>query len=132
MKIKSRLERILPYAAVFLLGGGLYCCLEVLWRGFTHWSMAPVGGICVLLIYCIEPLPYQILWKMVLCGIGITVVEGVSGFFLNMLFQLNVWDYSELFLNLFGQVCLLFTFIWVLLSYPGMKLCSFLRRHIFS
>ena len=32
------------YLMVFLLGGAGYCLIEVLWRGFTHWSMALAGG----------------------------------------------------------------------------------------
>ncbi len=126
------MKRLSAWLTVFFLGGGLYCCLEVLWRGFTHWSMAPVGGLCALLIYCIEPLRLTTFWKMVLCGIGITLVEGISGIFLNLIWKLNVWDYSDLYLNLFGQVCLLFTGIWILLSYPAMKLCAYLDRHIFA
>ena len=126
------MKKILTYLTVFLLGGGIYCCIEVLWRGFTHWSMAPVGGFCTLLVYYVEHLRYPILKKMVLCGIGITVIEGISGILFNIILGLNVWDYSDLYFNLFGQVCLLFTGIWMLLSYPAMKLCAYLDRHIFT
>ena len=117
---------------VFWLGGGLYCCLEVLWRGFTHWSMAPVGGLCALWIYCITKMNGFVLYKMLLCGIGITIVEGLGGLVFNVALGMHVWDYSELPFNLFGQVCLLFSVIWVLLSYPAMKLLALLDRYIFT
>lgn len=120
------------FLSVFLLGGGLYCCLEVLWRGFTHWSMAPVGGLCTLLIYCVGHTSCSLYKKMLLCGMGITVIEGIGGLIFNIFFNMHVWDYSELPFNLFGQVCLLFSAIWVLLSYPAMKLLAFLDRHIFA
>ena len=120
------------FLSVFLLGGGLYCCLEVLWRGFTHWSMAPVGGLCTLLIYCVGHTNCSLYKKMLLCGMGITVIEGIGGLIFNIFFNMHVWDYSELPFNLFGQVCLLFSAIWVLLSYPAMKLLAFLDRHIFA
>lgn len=126
------MKKAMTYMTVFLLGGGLYCTLEVLWRGYTHWSMALVGGLCVVLIYCVEGLRFTTFWKMVLCGIGITLIEGVSGVFLNLIWKLGVWDYSDLYLNLFGQVCLWFAMLWMLLSYPAMKLISFLNRHIFT
>ncbi|MGN0441016.1 MAG: hypothetical protein ACI4HH_09605, partial [Hominenteromicrobium mulieris] len=35
---------------LFLAGSGLYPLLEVLWRGYSHASMALAGGVCLLLI----------------------------------------------------------------------------------
>ena len=126
------MKKAMTYMTVFLLGGGLYCTLEVLWRGYTHWSMAPVGGLCTLLIYRIGHLRCSIYKKMVLCGIGITIIEGIGGLIFNIWLGMHVWDYSKLPFNLFGQVCLLFTGIWILLSYPAMKLLAYLDRHIFA
>ena len=36
---------------VFLIGCVGYSALEILWRGFTHWSMALTGGGCMVAIY---------------------------------------------------------------------------------
>lgn len=126
------MKRIGNCLTVFLMGGGLYCCLEVLWRGFTHWSMAPVGGLCTLLIYCIGHTRYSLCKKMLLCGVGITVIEGIGGVIFNIVLGMHVWDYSMLPFNFYGQVCLLFTGIWIMLSYPAMKLLLFLDRYIFA
>ena len=35
---------------LFLFGGTGYALLELLWRGFTHWSMFVLGGVCYLLV----------------------------------------------------------------------------------
>ena len=35
---------------LFLFGGTGYAMLELLWRGFTHWSMFVLGGVCYLLV----------------------------------------------------------------------------------
>ena len=35
---------------LFAMGGGTYGLIEVLWRGYTHWSMALLGGVLFLLI----------------------------------------------------------------------------------
>ena len=36
---------------VFLGGGIIYSLVEVVYRGFTHWSMTLTGGICLLIMY---------------------------------------------------------------------------------
>ena len=125
------MNRTMTMATVFLLGGGLYATLEVLWRGYTHPSMAVVGGLALYFIYCVQTLPLALFYKMLLCGGGITLLEGASGVLLNLVFQLNVWDYSHLWGNVLGQVCIGFSLLWVVLSLPGLYLCRFLSRHIF-
>mgnify|MGYP007072511315 FL=1 len=42
----SREKEYLKCALLFLIGGALYYCIEILWRGHSHWTMAVVGGIC--------------------------------------------------------------------------------------
>ena len=39
---------------IFLIGGALYNLIEILWRGYTHWSMFIVGGLCFQLIGYIQ------------------------------------------------------------------------------
>ena len=46
----------------------------------------------------------------------ITIAELLAGLILNKVFGLNVWDYSHLPFNFYGQICLLFSFFWFLLS----------------
>ena len=42
-----RVRRRAAIAALVLLAGGtVYCAIEVIWRGYTHISMAVCGGIC--------------------------------------------------------------------------------------
>ena len=36
---------------VFFIGAAGYGLLEILWRGYTHWTMLICGGICFFLIY---------------------------------------------------------------------------------
>ena len=33
---------------LFLIGGFLYYSIEILWRGFSHWSMFILGGLCFI------------------------------------------------------------------------------------
>lgn len=80
---------------IFILGGCLYPALEVVWRGYTHLSMALVGGLCLCLIdcVCVGALDGRGLWVCCLAGASlITGVELVAGLVLNNLMGLNVWD----------------------------------------
>lgn len=43
--------RSAPKTVILLLIGGLiYYGIEVAWRGYSHWTMALVGGICFVVI----------------------------------------------------------------------------------
>ena len=49
-------------------------------------------------------------------GVLVTALEFITGLIVNVWLGLNVWDYSNLPLNLMGQICLPFFFAWVGLS----------------
>ena len=122
------MERI----CVFLVGAAGYSLLEVLWRGYTHWSMTVTGGICLLLVYTLDTrLPIPFLPKVMLSGLVITSVEFGVGLVVNRLFSWGVWDYSRVPLNLLGQIALPYTLLWLLLSALLLPLCRFLN-HSFS
>lgn len=113
---------------VFLLGGLAYGTIEVIFRGFTHWSMLITGGICLCGIYLIETRLYLPLW--VKAGLGcilITSAEFAVGILVNRILHWNVWDYSGMRLNVLGQICPLFSFFWYLLSFPALYLCRWLH-----
>lgn len=105
-------------AGIFLIGGALYNLIEVLWRGYTHWSMFIVGGLCFQLIGLIHTALHR--WNVwarcTLCSLVITAVEFVSGCLVNLLWGMDVWDYSGFPFNIMGQVCLLYTILWGFLS----------------
>ncbi len=112
------------YAAVFAAGGCAYSLLEIIFRGYTHWTMVLTGGICVVLIYLISTKSREAVWKKwIMGGAAITTVEFVVGGTVNILLGWNVWDYSEQLLNLMGQICLPFSALWVLLCVPAMWMC---------
>lgn len=103
---------------IFIVGGFGYGVLELLWRGYTHISMVITGGICLLGIrlICIYFKNLSLFNKAMLSAFFITAIEAVVGFIVNIKLSLNVWDYSELPFNMSGQICLLFSFFWFLLS----------------
>lgn len=123
----------LKYILLFFVGGFLYCGIEILFRGFSHISMLIAGGICFVLIGLINKVfPYEVslISQMVISAIIITVVEFIAGFIVNICLGLSVWDYSDLPYNFLGQICLLFTNLWFLLSLPAILLDNFLKYHL--
>ncbi len=110
---------------IFPIGGAGYNLLEILWRGYTHWSMALAGGLCFCCIYAIcSSQGTHFLTKCALCAFTITGIEFVFGCIVNLLFHMEVWDYSHLPLHLLGQVCLPYTALWFLLTMPLIPLCK--------
>ena len=117
-------------ALLFLTGSWAYPAIELLWRGRTHISMALAGGICLCLIdqVCCGLMRSRPVPSRCLAGAGvITGVELVLGLFLNCLLGFDIWDYSKVPMNLLGQVCLPYSFLWLGLTLPAIALCDALR-----
>lgn len=104
---------------IFLTGAVGYSLLEILWRGYTHPSMALVGGLCLLLIVFINNRFKQKsrIFRSALCTLVISAVEFLSGILLNIILHLDVWDYSNRLFNIMGQICPLYCMLWFFLSY---------------
>ena len=102
------------YALLFAIGAVGYAAIETIWRGHTHWSMMIAGGICFILFSVISELMNgkSILLRAGACAIAITAVEFVFGVIFNLLLGMSVWDYSDMPLNILGQICPTFTLLW--------------------
>lgn len=116
------------------VGGMLYALFEIGFRGYTHWTMIIVGGICFYLIGLInEVIPWEMeIWKQCVIGsLVVTAVEFVSGCIINLWLGWGVWDYSDMPFNILGQVCLPFSALWVLLSALAIILDDYLRYWLY-
>ncbi len=118
----------MEFVLVYVLGGLLYGLLELLWRGWTHWTMLLCGGACFTLIYLISGLAIPLPRKWLLCAAAVTTVEFFTGCLVNLRLGWHIWDYSSLPLNLLGQVCPQFLLLWLALAVPGVELCRLLRQ----
>lgn len=123
------------YLFLWALGGSLYYGFEVFFRGFSHWSMFVLGGICLL--FCAkqglwtgwrEPLWKQVLW----CTIFVTAAEFITGMIVNQWLGWNVWDYTGRKWQLFGQICLPFTIIFSALCVIGILLSGYLLYWLYG
>ena len=102
---------------LFLFGAVGYGAIEITVRGFTHWTMILTGGAALVTLYLLNrQFPdAAFVTKCVAGGFVITIYEFAVGCIVNLWFGWNVWDYSHYPLNLWGQICPLFTFIWFVL-----------------
>ena len=113
---------------IFLIGAIGYSIIEILWRGYTHWTMSLTGGICFLLIYMIFT-KYNYMPIIAKCLLGtavITTMELIVGCVVNLYLKWNVWDYSGYHYQLFGQICLFYSVMWFLLCIPLSYFIDFL------
>ena len=122
--------KIWKKAVLFYLGGCAYMGLELLWRGRSHGSMFVAGGACFLLIGELNhvrprlPLPLR-----AAVGAGVvTMVELGIGLLCNRSY--NVWDYRDQPGNFLGQICPLYTFLWVPVSLMALYLHDALSQRI--
>ena len=75
----------------------------------------------------------MLIWKqMFICAVGITAIEFLSGYILNIVLGLGIWDYSNMPFNIIGQICLPFTVAWYILSLLAIVLDDHLRYWIFG
>lgn len=104
----------------FLTGGVGYGLIEILWRGRTHWSMVLAGGVSLVAVCAINKKMKgkNIVLRAVAGAMFITAVEFTIGVFVNKLFHMGVWNYEEMFGNILGQICPLYSFFWFLLCLP--------------
>lgn len=104
----------LIYSLAFLIGGNTYCLIELIYRARTHYSMFFCAGIAVsmlLFIYLQNRSMPSVLFALI-AALVITVLELIFGAVFNIWLNMGVWDYSQVPLNLFGQICLPFSAIW--------------------
>ena len=114
--------KIWKQTVLFYLGGCAYMGLELLWRGRSHGSMFVAGGLCFLLIGQLNYVrPRLKLPLRAVAGAGIvTMVELAIGLLCNRNFE--VWDYRDQAGNFLGQICPVFTALWIPVSLMALGL----------
>ena len=128
-------KKISKYLFFRCLGRSIYYGLEILFRGFSHWSMFVLGGICFLFFYIQgRVLSFQEpLWRQILrCMIFVTAMEFLTGLIVNKWLCWEVWDYSDLPFQLFGQICLPFAIIFSGLCAIGIILSGYIAWGIYG
>ena len=127
------MKSFFKYFILFSIGGLIYMLLEISFSGSTHWTMGILGGICFILIGLIDSYYDLPLYKQMFLGaIIITALEFLSGVILNLGLHLDIWSYTDLPLNILGQVCLPFSLLWFFLCLPAILLDDWIRSSFFG
>lgn len=127
-------NKLLKLPFLFGVGGTVYYLMEIIWRGYSHWSMFALSGICFVIIDFLNQA-----WKnirslillIILCTLIITILEFFTGLIVNLWLGLGVWDYSQMPFNLMGQICLFFSLLWLLVSCFALLVDDLLRWFFF-
>ncbi len=87
--------------------------------GFLNGPFIPIYGSGAALIIILEYFlqPFNVLVKLLVYGIVLTLIEYVVGYLFEKIFKLKLWDYSDSAFNLHGRICLLFSVFWTLLAF---------------
>lgn len=123
------------YLFLFLIGGFSYFYIEIVHRGYSHFSMIICGGLALILCGSLNQLMHfriSLITQMILSAFIITGLEFITGYIVNIKLHWNVWDYSAMPYNLYGQICLAYSFIWLILSLLCIFLDDIIRWKIFD
>lgn len=129
------MKNIIKPVTLFTFGGVAYVLIELLFRGYSHWTMFVLGGILFIEIGLLNELfswDMSLLFQGVIGSAIITISEFVAGVILNLWLNLNVWDYSNMPFNILGQVCLPFSLIWIFVAVAAVIFDDYLRYWLFK
>ena len=129
------LNIILKYLTLFLIGGITYYFIEILYRGYSHFSMVIVGGLCFVLIGSINEFSNKeipLLLQRLISVFIVDIIELFSGIIINKILLLNVWDYSNLKFNFLGQISLRSSIAWFFLSLFAICMDDLLRYALYN
>lgn len=133
--MKNILKLLSKYFILGNIGGIIYCLIELVYRGYTHWTMYLVSAILFISIGLINELFSweTAFWKQCVIGsILVTIIEFITGCIVNLWLGWDVWDYTGVPFNILGQICLPFTLIWIILSGIAIIVDDWLRYWIFK
>ena len=128
-------KRIIKPAALLLTGGVLYSVCEIIFRGYTHWTMFILGGVLFVIIGLINEksnIQLGLIPQAVISSFIITVFELAAGLILNVWLKLNIWDYSHIPYSFMGQINPFFSIIWFFLSLAAIILDDVVRCLVFN
>jgi len=126
---------------LWLITGGVYYIIEGLWHiptngGWGNIAMAPIGGLCGVLIGMMNENTKFARKKMIVQAVYgaalLVLIEFICGYIMNIVLGMNVWDYSALPFNFMGQISLRFAILWFLFTPFIIWFDDFLRHRLWN
>ena len=129
------MKQAFKYIFLWFIGGLVYIGIELAYRGYSHWTMFVLGGICFVTLGLInQVIPWEVpLYQQILIGdVIVTALEFITGCIVNTWLGWGIWDYSHLPGNVMGQICPLFCVIWLPVCLAGIILDDWMRYWLFG
>ena len=118
-------------STLFVIGSIFGWCLELLFRrfvsqkkwmnpGFLTGPYLPIYGSGVVVLYGISNVPLgitnhaaDIIVRILIIGVGMTVIEFIAGLIFIKGMGIKLWDYSDRKGNIMGIICPIFSLAWL-------------------
>lgn len=129
------MKQLPKYVFLFWFGGSFYITLEVLWRGYSHWTMGVLAGIVFIAIGLLNKVwgwETSLILQTIVGVLIATVGEFVTGCVVNLWLGWNVWDYSNMWGNVLGQICPQFILLWIPITLIAIILDDVIRWRFFN
>lgn len=129
----GKFKSFMKYLLLFTFSGYIYVCLELIFRGYSDITMMFASSICAIpMIILNNKFTYEIdfLLQLFLCAIFATLVEFIFGMLFNR--DYSIWDYRNMPLNLYGQICLPFSLLWMIIAACVIPLMDWIDCYIFG
>ena len=98
-----------------------YCSVgekKLINRGFLYGPMCPIYGTGCIVMHLTLTRLFDYPWAVILAGMVICdIVEYITSFAMEKLFNARWWDYTGYFLNINGRICLKHTIFWGIGAY---------------
>jgi len=126
---------LVKYAFLAWFGGSTYCALEVIWRGYSHWTMLVLAAVVFIIVGLLNEVwswQTSLALQMAAGTVLATALEFITGCIVNLWLGWNVWNYSNIPGNLFGQICPQYTLLWAALVLVAILLDDYIRWRFFG
>lgn len=133
--MSKRVQYFLKYMFLFHFGGGTYTTIELLFRNRTYIQMYILGGLCFIICGLLnEKFSWDlgIIWQILIGTIVVTILEFITGMIFNVGLKMQMWDYSNLWGNIYGQIAPLFILIWIPIVFLAIILDDVIRWKFFN
>lgn len=129
------MKQFLKYLFLFWFGGTFYITLEVLWRGYSHWTMGVLAGLVFISIGLLNEIwswDTSIIIQILIGTIVATTGEFITGCIVNLWLGWDIWDYSDMWGNILGQICPAFIALWMPISLLSIVIDDMIRWKFFN
>lgn len=129
------MKQFLKYLFLFWFGGSFYITLEVLWRGYSHWTMGVLAGLVFISIGLLNEIwswDTSIIIQILAGTIIATTGEFITGCIVNLWLGWDIWDYSDMWGNILGQICPAFIALWIPISLLSIVIDDMIRWKFFN